>query len=182
MRGQEPLDALIDLSLDDDFDTTFLSANGGDPDAMGEILRSPYVLVGVSDAGAHVQFNAAFGYATKLLGHWVRDRGVMTLEQAVHKLTFQVASIYGLHGRGLLQPGYAADVAIFDPATVNARTPEWVQDYPANTKRLAQRADGLHYTIVNGRVIYEAGHLTGDLPGHVLRGSAYVPQREPVFA
>ena len=71
---------------------------GGDPEAMGEILRSPYVLVGQSDAGAHVQFDAAFGYGTTLLGQWVRERGVLTLEQAIHKLTFQVASVYGLRG------------------------------------------------------------------------------------
>jgi N-acyl-D-aspartate/D-glutamate deacylase len=182
MRGQEPIDALIDLSLEEDLETTFLSATGGDREAMGTIMRSPYVLIGVSDAGAHVQFNAAFGYATKMLGFWVRDRGVMPLEQAIHKLTFQVASIYGLNDRGLLRPGYAADVCIFDPATVNAREPEWVEDYPANTKRLAQKADGIHYTIVNGRVICEDGRLSGDLPGHVLRGAAYAGRRELVAA
>ncbi|MBV8087190.1 MAG: D-aminoacylase, partial [Chloroflexi bacterium] len=81
-----------------------------------------------------------------------------------------------------LRPGYAADVAIFDPSTVNAREPEWVQDYPANTKRLAQKADGIQYTIVNGQVIYEDGRLSGDLPGKVLRGAAYTPARELVAA
>ncbi|HEX6510942.1 MAG TPA: amidohydrolase family protein [Chloroflexota bacterium] len=173
IRGQDPIDAMIDFSLEEGLETTFLSANGGDPEAMGEIMRSPYVLLGLSDAGAHVQFNAAFAYATKILGYWVRERGVMPLEQAIHKLSFQVASVYGLHDRGLLRPGYAADVAVFDPATVNAREPHWVQDYPANTKRLTQLADGVHYTIVNGSVIYEDGRLTGDLPGRVLRGAAY---------
>jgi N-acyl-D-amino-acid deacylase len=182
MRGQHPIDAMIDVSMEDDLETTFRTANGGDPEAMGEIMRSPYVLVGLSDAGAHVQFNAAFAYATKLLGYWVRERGIMPLEQAIHKLSFQVASVYGLYDRGLLRPGYAADVVIFDPATVDAREPEWVQDYPANTKRLAQKADGVHYTIVNGVVIYEDGRLSGDLPGKVLRGAAYVPQQEAVLA
>jgi N-acyl-D-aspartate/D-glutamate deacylase len=182
MRGQDPVDAMIDLSLDEDLKTTFLSANGGDPEAMGEIMRSPYVLIGVSDAGAHVQFNASFGYSTTLLGLHVRERGAMTLEQAIYKLTFQVASVYGLHDRGLLRPGYAADVVVFNPETVNAREWEWVQDYPANTKRLTQRADGIEYTIVNGTVIYEDGRLSGDLPGKVLRGSAYAGQRQPVLA
>jgi N-acyl-D-aspartate/D-glutamate deacylase len=96
----------------------------------------------------------------------------MPLEQAVHKLTFQVASVYQLSGRGLLRPGHAADVTIFDPETVRPLEPEWVEDYPASTKRLIQRSEGLHYTIVNGRVIYEGGRHSGDLPGQILRGTA----------
>jgi N-acyl-D-amino-acid deacylase len=174
MRNQDPLDAFLDLSLEEDLGTIFWNANnGGDWNAMGEILRSPYVLVGTSDAGAHVQFGADFGYGTILLGLWVRERQVMSLEQAVHKLTFHVASIFGLQGRGLLRPGYAADFAIFDPKTVAAHEPELAHDYPANSKRLIQRCDGMHYTIVNGRVIAEDGRLTGDLPGQVIRGALY---------
>jgi N-acyl-D-amino-acid deacylase len=102
---------------------------------------------------------------------------VLSLEQAIHKLTFQQASVYGIQGRGLLRPGYAADLAIFDPATVNACEPEWAADYPASTRRLVQRADGMHYTVVNGRVVQEDGRLSGDLPGAVLRGAAY--RRQP---
>ena len=101
---------------------------------------------------------------------------MLSLEEAVHKLTFQVASVYGLEGRGLLRPGYAADLAIFDPQTVNAGEPEWAEDYPAGTRRLVQRAEGMHYTVVNGRLVYEDGRLSGDLPGHVLRGSAHTGQ------
>ncbi len=176
-RGQDPLDAFLDLSLEEDLETMFWSSNSnGDPEAVGEILRSPYTLVGQSDAGAHVQFDAAFGYGTTLLGEWVRERGVLSLEQAIHKLTFQVASIYGLEDRGLLRPGYAADLAIFDPQTVAAGEPEWAEDYPANTRRLVQPSVGMHYTVVNGQVIYADGALSGDLPGHVLRGSAYTGQ------
>jgi N-acyl-D-aspartate/D-glutamate deacylase len=144
---------------------------------MGEILRSPYVLVGTSDAGAHVQFGADFGYGTILLGLWVRERQVMSLEQAVHKLTFHVASVFGLHDRGLLRPGYAADLAIFNPNTVNSHEPEWANDYPAGSKRLIQRSDGMHYTIVNGTVIQEDGRMSGQLPGQVLRGPLYREQR-----
>src|SRR5205814_2944585 len=107
IRGQHPIDAMIEFSLEEDLQTVFRTANGGDPEAMGEIMRSPYVLLGLSDAGTHVQFNAAFAYATKILGYWVRERQVMPLEQAIHKLSFQVASVYGLYDRGLLRPGYA---------------------------------------------------------------------------
>ena len=140
---------------------------------MGEILRSPYVLMGTSDAGAHVQFGADFGYGTTLLGLWVRERQLLTLEHAIHKLTFHIASIFGLEGRGLLRPGYAADLVIFDPKTVDSHEPEWAEDYPGKTKRLIQRSEGIHYTIVNGRPICEEGRLTGELPGQLLRGSRY---------
>ena len=174
MRGQEQLEAFLDLSLEENLETTFRNANaGGNPEAMREILQNPYVLVGNSDAGAHVQYNAEFGYGTTLLGLWARDRGVLSLEQAVHKLTFQVATVYGITGRGLVQPGFAADLAVFNPDTVNACEPEWADDYPAETGRLIQRAIGVHYTIVNGKVICEDGKITGELPGQVLRSSAY---------
>ncbi len=182
-RGQDAFDAFLDLSLEEDLETTFWSANtGGDPDAVAQILQSPYVLVGLSDAGAHVQFDANYGYGTTLLGQWVRERGVLSLEQAIHKLTFQVASVYGLNDRGLLRPGYAADVAIFDPATVRAHEPEWTVDFPAATGRLIQRSEGVRYTIVNGRVIYEDGRLSGDLPGQVLRGAAWVGRERAISA
>ncbi|HUC98383.1 MAG TPA: amidohydrolase family protein [Candidatus Polarisedimenticolaceae bacterium] len=178
MRNQDPLDAFLDLALEEDLGTVFWNANnGGDVDAMGEILRSPYVLIGTSDAGAHVQFGADFGYCTILLGMWVRERQVMSLEQAVHKLTFHVASIFGLQDRGLLRPGYAADLAIFDPKTVNSHEPEWAHDYPAGSKRLIQRSVGMHYTIVNGIVIHEDSRMSGDLPGQVLRGPLYREQK-----
>jgi N-acyl-D-amino-acid deacylase len=174
MRNQAPLDAFLDLALEEDLETIFWNANnGGDWNAMGEILRSPYVLVGTSDAGAHVLFGADFGYGTTLLGLWVRERQVMTLEQAVNKLTFHVASIFGLQGRGLLRPGYAADITLFDPNTVNAEEPEWASDFPAGTKRMIQRSVGVPYTIVNGTVINDQGRMTGDLPGQVIRGPLY---------
>lgn len=178
MRNQDPLDAFLDLSLEEDLGTTFWNANnGGDANAMGEILRSPYVLVGTSDAGAHVQFGADFGYGTTLLGLWVRERQVMALEQAIHKLTFHVASIFGLTGRGLIRPGYAADLAIFNSNTVGSHEPEWADDYPAGTRRLIQRSEGVHFTVVNGQVIHEDGHMSGDLPGQVLRGPVHRAHR-----
>jgi N-acyl-D-aspartate/D-glutamate deacylase len=130
-------------------------------------------LIGTSDAGAHVLFGADFGYGTILLGLWVRERQVMSLEQAIHKLTFHPASIFGLQGRGLLRPGYAADIAIFDSQTVNAEEPVWANDFPANTKRMVQQSIGMHYTVVNGTVINDHGRMTGDLPGQVMRGPLY---------
>ena len=93
---------------------------------------------------AHVLNFATYGQSTALLGQWTRELGVFTLEQAVHKLTFLVASIWGLEGRGLLRPGYAADIAVFDPDTVEPCEVEWAHDLPGGLKRLTQRAVGIH--------------------------------------
>lgn len=175
-RGQDPLDAFLDLALDEDLQTMFETAIvNADPDAVGQILRSPYVLAGQSDAGAHVQYLANYGYSTTLLGFWARERGVLSLERAVKKLTSEVADAYEIAGRGYLRPGYAADLAIFDPATVKPLEAEWQADYPGGLRRLVQRAEGMHYTITNGRVICEDGKISGELAGSVLRGTAYKP-------
>ena len=177
LQQQDVLDAFLDLSLEEDLATTFETTNRGfNPEAMSTIMKSPYVVIGTSDAGAHVQFGADFGYCTTLLGMWVRDRQMIGLEQAIHKLTFHVASIWGLEGRGLLRPGFHADVIVFDPKTIKACAPEWADDYPASTKRLIQRAEGVHYTIVNGKVIYHDGKLSGEMAGKVLRSAAYAGQ------
>jgi N-acyl-D-amino-acid deacylase len=169
-QGKDVLDAFLDLSLAEDLETLFQHPlTNGDDEAVGEILRSPYTVVGQSDAGAHVAIDAGFGYCTLLLGHWVRERGVMTLEDAVRKLTFMVASLFEIPDRGLLRPGYAADVVVFDPATVDACEPEMVNDMPAGEPRLVQRATGIHYTIVNGQVLLDHGEHTGAYPGRLMR-------------
>jgi N-acyl-D-amino-acid deacylase len=135
---------------------------------VAEIIRSPFTLVGQSDAGAHLIYDAGFGYATRLLGYWIRERNVMSLEEGVRKLTFMVASIFGLHDRGLVRPGMAADLVVFDPATIRECEPEMIQDLPANEKRLVQKALGIEMTIVNGQVLVEKENHTGALPGRVL--------------
>ncbi|HEU5464791.1 MAG TPA: amidohydrolase family protein, partial [Candidatus Binatia bacterium] len=93
---------------------------------------------------------------------------VMSMEEGVRKLTFMVASIFGLHGRGLLRPGMAADLCLFDPATIRECDPEMVQDLPGNEKRFIQKANGIEMTIVNGAVLVEKDEHTGALPGAVL--------------
>ncbi len=169
--GKDVLDAFLDLALAEDLETRFChSVSNGDDAATAAILRSPYALVGQSDAGAHVQFDASFGYCTTFLGEWVREKRIMPLETAVYKLTGQVATLYGLRDRGTLAPGQAADLVVFDPATARALEPEPAHDYPGGAPRMVQRAEGIHYTIVNGEPIVEAGELTGARPGVVLRG------------
>ena len=169
-QGKDGLDCFLDLSLEEDLETRFVHTNTqGDPQAVCEILKHPAVMVGQSDAGAHMGYDARFGYATAFLGRWVRDCGIMSLEEAVNKLTFRVASVFGLSDRGLLRPGYAADIAVFDAATVNALEPEYVQDLPGNETRMIQNAAGVPYTIVNGEIVIENGAATGALPGKVLK-------------
>jgi N-acyl-D-aspartate/D-glutamate deacylase len=138
---------------------------------VAQILSSPFTLVGQSDAGAHLIYDAGYGYATRFLGHWIRERRIMSLEEGVRKLTFMVASIFGLHDRGLVRGGMAADLVVFDPERVSDTEPEMVQDLPAGEKRLVQRAEGVKMTIVNGRVLTENGVHTGAFPGRVLRSA-----------
>ena len=167
---KDGLDWFLDISLEEDLQTRFVHTNTqGDPQAVCEILKHPAVMIGQSDAGAHMGYDARFGYSTAFLGCWVRDHGIMSLEEAVNKLTFRVASVFGLSDRGLLRPGFAADIAVFDPATVNTLEPEYVQDLPANETRMIQKAAGVPHTVVNGEVVIENGAPTGALPGKVLR-------------
>ena len=108
---------------------------------------------------------------TKLLGEWVREKQVMSLEQAVRRLTFDSASTFGLYDRGLLRPGMAADIVIFDPATVKCGKEEVVHDFPAGGWRIKETAEGVSHTIVNGQVLLEDKKHTGALPGRVLRNT-----------
>ena len=160
-QGKDGLDCFLDLSLEEDLETRFVHTNTqGDPQAVCEILKHPAVMIGQSDAGAHMGYDARFGYSTAFLGCWVRDHGIMGLEEAVAKLTFRVASVFGLNDRGLLRPGMAADIAVFDPVTVNTQDPEYVNDLPANETRMIQKATGVPHTVVNGVVAIENGAPT----------------------
>jgi N-acyl-D-aspartate/D-glutamate deacylase len=175
MQEKDVLDAFLDLSLEEGLETLFqTSSNNGDENAVAEILKSPYTLVGQSDAGAHLIYDAGYGYATRFLGYWVRDRKVMSLEEGVRKLTFMVASIFGLHDRGLIRPGMAADLVLFDPQTVSDCEPEMVNDLPGGEKRLVQKAVGVKMTIVNGEILTEEGQHSGALPGRVLGRAEHV--------
>ncbi|MBM4261282.1 MAG: amidohydrolase family protein [Deltaproteobacteria bacterium] len=171
LQGKSDVDALFDLALSEELETVFEdSVTQGDEKAVREIFCSPYVLLGQSDAGAHVaNGNPGFGYATFLLSYWVRQRGVMPLEEAVKKLTFMPASVFGFHDRGLLRAGLAADVFVFDPATIDQEKPERVNDLPEGAPRFIQHAKGVHWTIVNGKLMMQNGTHTGSFAGQVLR-------------
>jgi N-acyl-D-amino-acid deacylase len=170
-QKKSPIDAMLDLALAENLETTFEdSTTQGDEQAVKEIFANPNVLLGQSDAGAHVASgNPGFGYATLMLAYWVRERKLMTLEDAIKKLTFLPASIFGIHDRGLLRRGLAADMFVFDPAKIDLAAPQKVTDLPEGAPRFTQGAKGIHYTIVNGKVLMDNGAHTGAFPGKVLR-------------
>jgi N-acyl-D-aspartate/D-glutamate deacylase len=173
-QGKHPLDAFLDLAVEEELNTVFILGEiNTDTEAVGQMLRSPYAVVGLSDGGAHVQFHSNVGNSTRLLGYWVREKAIMTLEQAVRRLTFDSAAAFGIYDRGLLQPGMAADMVIFDPETVNSVGEDVVHDFPNNGWRIREQAEGIYCTIVNGQVLLEGGRHVGSYPGRVLRNAYY---------
>jgi N-acyl-D-aspartate/D-glutamate deacylase len=173
-RGVHPLDAFLDLAVEEDLETVFsLGEINMDTEAVAQILGSPYAVVGLSDGGAHGQFHSNVSNPTRLLGYWVREKGIMSLELAVRRLTFDSASAFGIYDRGLIQPGMAADLVVFDPDTVRPVAEDKVHDFPANGWRMRELAEGIHYTVVNGEVLMEKGTHTGSLPGRVLHNARY---------
>jgi N-acyl-D-aspartate/D-glutamate deacylase len=151
-RHCTPLDVMLDVSLDDDLEARFWSVLANDDDdAIAWLLPRDNVLLGLADSGAHVSQLCDACFATDLLGTWVRDRNVMPLERAVHKLTGEPASVYGLSDRGLLEVGRAADIAVFDPATVAPGPLRRLHDFPAAGERLTADAPlGMTHVLVNG--------------------------------
>ena len=173
-QGKGIIDAFLDLVVEENLDTAFLHGeNNVDDEAVAKILNYPNAIIGLSDGGAHVQFQSGFGFSTRLLGEWVREKKIMSLETAVRRLTFESASVFGLHDRGLLQPGMVADIVIFDPDTVRPLPHEVVHDFPTGAMRIREPAQGIHMTVVNGQVLLEDGKHSGALPGRVLRNPYY---------
>jgi N-acyl-D-amino-acid deacylase len=173
-QGKDPLDAFLDLAVEEELNTVFsLGEINMDTEAVAQILGSPYAVVGLSDGGAHVQFHSNVSNPTRLLGYWVREKKIMSLEHAVRRLTFDSASAFGIYDRGLLQPGMVADLVVFDPETVRPLPEDVVHDFPSNGWRMRELAEGIHYTVVNGEVLLEKGTHTGAYPGRVLRNARY---------
>ena len=173
-QGKGVIDAFLDLVVEEGLDTAFLHGeNNVDDEAVAAILTYPNAIIGLSDGGAHVQFQSGFGFSTRLLSEWVREKKIMSLETAVRRLTFESASLFGLHDRGLLMPGMVADIVIFDPDTVRPLPQEVVHDFPTGAMRMREPAEGIIMTIVNGQILLEDGKHSDALPGRVLRNPAY---------
>ncbi len=137
---------------------------------MQGLLEHPRTLATFSDSGAHVCQEMGSSLQTHMLSYWVRKRQAFSLEQAVRMLTFENASAWELNDRGLLRTGLAADLVVFDEATVAPCLPTVEADLPGGAKRLVQKAVGIAATIVNGQVAFEDGVATGNFAGRLLRG------------
>jgi N-acyl-D-aspartate/D-glutamate deacylase len=179
-RGTTPVDLALDLALDSNLEARFrMAIFNTNEDEVEELIRSPHTILGLSDAGAHASQLCDACFSTHLLGHWVREKQSISLEQAVHMLTAQVCEVFDIRDRGRLAQGLPADVVVFDPDTVGASGLRRVYDFPAGADRLVSDASGIEAVIVSGVPIRIEGHDVvdpeGELPGQVLRGSATRP-------
>lgn len=169
--GKQPIDVVIDMALEKHLKMFFLQPLfNEDWDVVLFMMRHPRTAVTFSDSGAHVSQIMDSSLQTHMLAYWVREKQAFTLEQAVRKMTFDVASFWGLKGRGLLRKGNIADLVIFNPNTVAAQMPTVVRDLPGNAMRLKQKADGILATIVGGQVLLRNNEHTGAYPGQLIRG------------
>jgi N-acyl-D-aspartate/D-glutamate deacylase len=171
-RGVHPLDAAIDLALEENLKTRFrvVLAND-DEDEVGKLLQDERAVLGLSDAGAHASQLCDACFSTHLLSHWTRDKGVLSLEHAVWRLTGQPAEIFGISDRGRIEEGLAADLVAFDPDTVGVTDMERVWDLPAGADRLIANSTGVEHVWVNGDAIRQNGQdVENARPGKLLRG------------
>ena len=172
-RRLEPVDALLDVAHADDLKTLFVPVRVGADDASwkirGEVLLDDRVVVGASDAGAHLDIGTAFAYSTRMLAEGVRERGLMSLEQAVQQLSQVPARLYGLRDRGEIREGAIADLVVFDADRVDRGPVESRADLPGGASRLYAEAEGVEAVLVAGVDVVRAGRLTGARPGGVLR-------------
>ncbi len=170
-EGRDPLDVMLDLALAEDLQTVFTAQLlNSDEEAVGRMLNHPHSIVSLSDAGAHLTFFNDAGFGLHLIGHWARDLGAMSIAEAVRRLTSHPASVLGITDRGLLREGHAADLLLFDPATVGRGPKQRVFDLPGGAPRLNTDAIGVHGVWVNGRQVADAQGLLKDcpLPGELL--------------
>ena len=163
-QGRDPLDAMLDLAIAEDLKTVFTAQLlNSDEDAVGRMLNHPQSIVSLSDAGAHLTFFNDAGFGLHLLGHWARERGTMSMSEAVRRLTSHPAGVFGMTGRGLLRKGFAADLLLFDPATVGRGPKRRVHDLPGGAARLTTDAIGVKGVWVNGCQVADRDGLMSDL-------------------
>jgi N-acyl-D-aspartate/D-glutamate deacylase len=170
-QGLDPVEAMLDIAIGDNFETQFaIAMRSPDDDRLGELVAHPAAQLGGSDAGAHTQSNTDACYAVWTLQHWVRERGVLTLEAAVAMLTGRQAELFGIRDRGVIAPGMFADLVLFDPARVGIDDVTFVADMPAGGTRLIAQPVGISASVVNGTVVVQDNELTGARPGALLLG------------
>lgn len=169
-EGKDFFEVLIGLAQQDELQTEF-GLEGFlhfEEDSVAELLKHPGVHIGSGDAGAHITQFAGAGDTCYLFERFVRDRGDLSVEDAVKRLTSDLADRWGFTDRGRLAPGKFADVVIFDPATIARGEEEWVEDVPGGNGRYVRHPSGVDHVIVNGEVLVEGGAYRDTQPGRLL--------------
>jgi N-acyl-D-aspartate/D-glutamate deacylase len=173
-RSVTPLELMLDLIVAHEGRNFFLvPLYNPDLEAAGAMLQHPLTTIGLGDSGAHTTQTSDAGYSTFALAYWVRERGLMRLERMVHKLTGELAAMWGISERGVLRRGAFADLNIIDLGRLDLRLPEVRHDLPTGAAHLHQSAHGYVATLVNGQVLMRDGVHTGALPGRVLRNARF---------
>lgn len=170
-RGKDPDDVFFDIAVEDQLQVKYVVPRANtDKAALADVIRDSRTLIGLSDAGAHLDMLCEAGYTTYVLGHWVREEKALTLERAVQRMTSEPADFFGIQGRGRLETGAAADIVVFDENKINSPLrPTPVKDLPAGGTRLYARAEGISEVVVNGTILYQNGRHTGAVPGEIVR-------------
>jgi N-acyl-D-aspartate/D-glutamate deacylase len=172
-RGQEPFDALLDIVIADELRTVLWPMPADDDPESWRLRAEAWadrdVLIGGSDAGAHLDRMCGSPYPTMFLADCFRGRRLVTPERAVELMTRAPAALFGLRDRGLVAEGFHADLVLLDPAEIGAADVTLLHDLPGGTARLFASATGVHRVCVNGRSVATDGALTGDVPGTLLR-------------
>jgi N-acyl-D-amino-acid deacylase len=169
-KGVDPVELMIDMALERDLKMFFRTPIANEnQDHVLEMIKHPRSAVTFSDSGAHVSQIMDSSLQTHLLSHWVREKEELTLEEAVKQITYNTATLWGLHDRGLLRQGMAADVVVFDPETIGPNMPEVLNDLPAGAQRLKQTASGILNTVVNGEIFLTNNEHSGATAGRLLR-------------
>jgi len=168
--GVSVAETILDIALEDDLTTEFqlqgvINAN---KEAVGRLLDNPYCHFGASDAGAHITQFCGTGDTSHLLEHYVREKKLMPIERAVHRMTGELAEAWGISDRGTLEVGKAADVVHFDPETVSVGEEYFVNDFPGEANRYLRPATGYHHVVVNGQIVLEDGEYTDARPGTIV--------------
>lgn len=182
ITGKHPIDALIDLIVSERLATVIYvpSFNMGSDDSLREVLECEYTIPGVSDGGAHTKFLSYGRYPTELLAYQMRDRQLISLEEAHYKLSKVPAMAAGFHGRGTLEKGMPADIVIYDLDKLAVTPSEIVHDLPGGEWRRVERAEGYRWILVNGTVTFDNGKETGKTPGKLLRHGSAQDHRQKV--
>ena len=176
--GKHPREVIMDTLAKGDPILILFGNYNGDLEGQREVIEHPQSVFGLSDGGAHCGVLVDAGVPTYMLSYFTRDRErgpKLSLEFVVHKLTQDSARVYGLDDRGVIAPGFKADLNVIDYETLHLEKPEMVYDLPANGKRLVQKAKGYRMTINSGEITYKNGVHTGALPGKLIRGGKAQP-------